>query len=121
MTQRSILEWLAARARARRGERGFTVIELMVALTVFALLLAGIGLVYQSTITVAGQSRYRSVAANLASQQMDAIRKTANENFSALPTSGRVTSSQTVDGIPYTIYQDAEWVTQDATVGACDG
>jgi prepilin-type N-terminal cleavage/methylation domain-containing protein len=107
-------------SRVRRGERGFTLIELMVALTVFVILLAGSAIVFSGIMKVTGQNRYRSVAANLASQEMDTVRALAITSFTSLPL-GRVTTTQTVDQVRYTIDRDAEWVTQNATVGACDG
>jgi prepilin-type N-terminal cleavage/methylation domain-containing protein len=118
MKRRGPIWWFCS--RVRQDERGFTLIELMVALTVFAILLAGSALVFSGTLKVAGQNRYRSVAANLASQELDTVRGIALTNFSSLPV-GQVSKTQTVDSIVYTIDREAEWVTQNATVGACDG
>ena len=118
MKSRGAIWWFSS--RVRREQHAFSLVELMVALSVFAILLAGSALIFSGTLKVAGQSRYRSVAANLASQEMDTVRGTAITNFSSLPL-GRVSTTQTVDSVRYTIDRDAEWVSQNAVVGACDG
>jgi hypothetical protein len=60
--------------------------------------------------------RHRSVAANLAAEEMDTIRST---DFTDL-TVGRVETTRDLDGIVYTVTRDSEWVLGDAQSGACD-
>lgn len=104
---------------ARRGERGFTMVELMVSLSIFAFLMAAAGLLFGGTLRVLGASRYRSVAANLASQELDGVRATAaGTGFDTIPV-GSVSSTQTVDGVVYTIDRDSEWVTEANSQGSC--
>lgn len=103
--------------RAIRGEEGLTIIELMVALTVFALVMTGVASMLGSTLITTGNNRNRSVAANLAAQEMEIVRATP---FTQLPV-GQVTSTQVVDGVLFTVTRDSEWISQEADSGACDG
>ncbi len=99
------------------NEGGFTIIELLVAMSIFALFMtAAIG-VLAGSLNITRNNRSRSVAANLAAQEMDTVR---NADFADL-TIGQVNSAQTVDGTPYTIQRDSEWITKTATSGPCDG
>jgi prepilin-type N-terminal cleavage/methylation domain-containing protein len=106
-----------ARARALNGQEGLTIIELMVALTVFAVVMTAVASMLSSTLFTTANNRNRSVAANLAAQEMEVVRATP---FTSLPV-GQVTSTQVVDGVLFTTTRDSEWITQDATSGACDG
>ncbi len=90
-----------AARRASESERGFTLIELVVAMTVFAILL---GAVAYSSGTLMGLTRRnldRSVAANLASQEIDRVRKVVTAN--PVITQGTTTQQQTVGGVPYRV------------------
>ncbi len=83
------------------AESGFTIIELVVAMTVFAILL---GVVAYSSGTLMGLTRRnldRSVAANLASQEIDRVRKvvTASPDI----TQGTTTTNATVGGVAYRV------------------
>lgn len=106
--------------RLRRDERGLTLIELLVAMSLFVVLVGAAVLGVSSALNVTRQNRNRSIAAHLASQEMDSVRTAAIEDFKALPL-GRVESTENVDGVPYTVQRDTEWVTEDANSGACDG
>ena len=54
-----------------RDERGLTMIELVVAVSVFAILAGGLALTIDGGLNLARNNRNRSIAANLASQEMD--------------------------------------------------
>jgi prepilin-type N-terminal cleavage/methylation domain-containing protein len=103
------------RARSARDESGFTLVELVMGLMIFSLVATGIAASMTSSLNVTRQSRNRSIAANLAAQEMDTVRSTT---FTSLPV-GLVTSSQSVDGVPYTINRESEWIPQDASTGPC--
>jgi prepilin-type N-terminal cleavage/methylation domain-containing protein len=104
------------RTRAMKGEEGFTIIELMVALTIFAVVMTGVASMLGSTLITTGNNRNRSVAANVAAQEMEIVRATP---FAQLPV-GQVISTQIIDGVLFTVTRDSEWITQDANGGACD-
>jgi prepilin-type N-terminal cleavage/methylation domain-containing protein len=102
--------------RARADERGFSLIELVVAVSVFAILSAGLALTIDSGLNLARNNRNRSIAANLASQEMDEVRQSP---FTTLPL-GLVDRSEAVDGVPYTVRRESEWVDNASTTGPCD-
>ena len=102
-------------ADLKGGEGGFSMIELVMAIFIFGLVVAGISAGMMSTLALTRQDRNRSVASNLASQEMDLVRST---DFTSLPL-GQSITTQSVDGVVYTIDRESEWVTQSATSGPC--
>lgn len=100
----------------RDPEAGLTLIELLVALTIFAVLAGGIVLLIDSGLALARNNRNRTIAANLASQEMDKVRQSA---FTTLPV-GLVSTDVAVDGVHYTVNRDSEWVNNNSATGACD-
>jgi type II secretory pathway pseudopilin PulG len=90
-------------------------IELVMAILIFGLVVSGIAAGMMSTLNLARQNKNRSIAANLASQEMDLVRSTT---FTDLPL-GQTLSTQSVDGVPYTVDRETEWVTQNASSGPC--
>jgi prepilin-type N-terminal cleavage/methylation domain-containing protein len=109
-----------APARASSGfdprAGGFGLIELIIAMSLFSILMGGIVVSLGAGLALARNNRERSVAANLAADEMDAIRQTT---FSSL-TLGFTTSNVSVDGVPYTVDRNLEWVGTNATAGECD-
>jgi prepilin-type N-terminal cleavage/methylation domain-containing protein len=85
-----------------RGEEGFSLLELVVALTLFAIMSTGVFATISSGLNLARNNKNRSVAANLVAQQMDAFRAM---DFATLLTQqgNRTQPTQTVGGIPFTI------------------
>lgn len=106
----------AGRARPDGGEGGFTMIEMAVAILLFAVLIGAVMTTQSSTMNLIRSDRHRSVAANLAAQEMDTIR---SMDFTMIPL-GLTVTEQDVDGIVYTIRHEVEWVTEGASTGACD-
>jgi prepilin-type N-terminal cleavage/methylation domain-containing protein len=102
--------------RAASNERGFSMIELVVAVSVFAILSGGLALTIDGGLNLARNNRNRSIAANLASQEMDDVRQAP---FTTLPL-GLVDRSESVDGVPYTVRRETEWVDNASTTGPCD-
>jgi prepilin-type N-terminal cleavage/methylation domain-containing protein len=101
------------------SERGVTLIELMVALLIFAFVAAAVATGLGSSLNLVRNNRNRSVAAHLASSEMDLIRST---NVDQLPL-GQVTSQKQVPagtGPNYTITRDTSWVVKDASSSPCD-
>jgi prepilin-type N-terminal cleavage/methylation domain-containing protein len=103
--------------RAGRDERGLTMIELVVAVSVFAILAGGLALTIEGGLNLARNNRNRSVAANLASQEMDDVR---SASFTSLPLGQVDRSPPPVDGVQYTVRRDSEWVDNASTTGPCD-
>ncbi len=102
--------------RSRRDEGGFGLVELIVSLSVFSILIGGLTVTIGAGLGLARSNRERTVAANLAGQEVDAIRQAS---FSTL-TEGLTTSTATVDGVPFTVARNLEWVNNNTTTGECD-
>lgn len=106
------------RFRLDRDEGGFSMVEVLVAILVFSVMIGGIATLQGSTLNVIRNNRHRSVAANLASEEMDTIRSTAFTTL--LSQLGAVEQPLVnVDGISYTVTRETEWVASDANAGAC--
>jgi prepilin-type N-terminal cleavage/methylation domain-containing protein len=120
--RRETRRWVGrARPSGVRGspspESGLTLIELVIAISIFAVMAGGIASTASSGLNLIRNDRNRSVAANLASQEMDEIRQT---DFTSLPLSGLTTATKTVDGVPYQVERSFDFVSTTATTSACD-
>ncbi|HXY91247.1 MAG TPA: prepilin-type N-terminal cleavage/methylation domain-containing protein, partial [Acidimicrobiia bacterium] len=104
--------------RRLEGEHGFTIVELMVAIAIFAILMTAAALGMNGALNLTRNNRQRSVAANLAAQQMDSI---AAEDFSQVPIGASPPTTQTVDSTVYTITQNSEWVGPTTSTSDCSG
>jgi hypothetical protein len=91
-------------------------VEVMAAILIFGVLITGIATMQGTTLNLIRNNRHRSVAANLAAEEMDTVRSTA---FTSLPVGQYVTTSD-VDGITYTVTRESQWIASDANAGACD-
>jgi prepilin-type N-terminal cleavage/methylation domain-containing protein len=102
---------------ARRGaEQGFGLIELIVALSIFSILMGGIVVTLTAGLGLARSNRERTVAANLASQDIDAVRQA---DFTSL-VPGLSTSTVAVDGVNFKLDRNLEWINSSASSGECD-
>src|SRR5215211_7537684 len=99
------------------GEDGMTLVELVVAVTLLALLMLGLGASLGAGLRLIRTDRQRVVAANLVTQQMEQVR---SKPFTSLVL-GRTETTQEVDGIVYDVRQDVEWQDQGSDNGPCDG
>jgi prepilin-type N-terminal cleavage/methylation domain-containing protein len=108
---------LARRRSAGRidDDAGFTMVELVVSIMIFALTIAAIAAGMSTSFSLTRGNRSRSVAANLAAQEMDTIRSTSFSNLAI----GQLTTTQTVSGVAYTVTRQTQWVTQSGTSGSC--
>jgi prepilin-type N-terminal cleavage/methylation domain-containing protein len=105
-------------------EAGFTMVEMVIAIFIFAMVITGVGVGMSSALNLTSQNRNRSIAANLAAQQMDTIRST---DFTALdqmtqPPQTVTLPTTTIEGVPYTMVQYTHWVRKNdtgASAGPC--
>jgi prepilin-type N-terminal cleavage/methylation domain-containing protein len=115
-----VIRRLVSRMRGRlESERGVTLIELMVSLLIFAFVAAAVATGLGSSLNLVRNNRNRSIAAHLASSEMDLIRST---DVDQLPL-GQVTSQKQVPagtGPDYTITRDTSWVVRNASSNPCD-
>ena len=110
----------SGRARSdprRHAAGGFGLIELIVSMTIFSILIGGVVVSIGAGLALARNNRERTVAANLAAQQMDSIRQTP---FASLTIGQAPDQTVYVDGVPFTVGQNLEWVGASATQGECD-
>ncbi len=102
-------------ALGNHSESGFTIVELVIAMMIFAIAIGGVVAGMSTSLNLTRQNRQRSVAANLASQEMDTIRST---NFEDLPL-GTTVTTQTVGTVAYTVTRTTQYVTQSGSSGNC--
>lgn len=95
-------------------DSGFTLIEVLVAMMVFAIISVIVAYSLTLSMTMTRNSRASEVAANLAAQQVDVARATPDV-FDV--TSGVVT--QTLDGTTYTITKSVGWVNSAGAASDC--
>lgn len=95
---------------ARESEEGFTIIEVMVAMTIFALIAAGVAAGIVSTMYLTQDNRSREAALNLANQAIDVARSTKD-----VFTLDDDTASQTVGTQTFTVKQTTNWINSDGT------
>jgi type II secretory pathway pseudopilin PulG len=107
------------RAHIRRAsnndESGMTLLELVVAFLIFGILMLGIAHTMGTGLALTRTNRHRSVAANLAAQEMDTVR---SADFADIVVPA--TTTVDVDGIDYTVDRTVTWVTAGSTSSPCD-
>jgi prepilin-type N-terminal cleavage/methylation domain-containing protein len=120
--------------RRRATDAGFSLLEVMVALVVFAMVSTAVLGTVLSSLRVARSDRGRITAANLAARELEITRsqfqspaagpKTiiTGQVISPNPLQGGTAGSPlVVDGMSYTLTRTAAWQSQGATAGPCDG
>lgn len=104
---------------AQGADEGFGLVEMLVAMTILALVMLTMAGQLGAVLKVARTNRNRSVAANLASREMDVVR---GLDFSTLAAQiGQTVSTSTVDAFDYTVTRTLELIPQTSTSGGCDG
>jgi Tfp pilus assembly protein PilV len=104
----------------RERQDGYSVVELLVAVTVFALVFAAVSIGIGRALEVNRGNRNRSAAAYLAARQLEEVRA---RSFSSVAL-GRTTCVYTTTSCnlpsPYTVVQDVTWASPGTTSTACD-
>jgi prepilin-type N-terminal cleavage/methylation domain-containing protein len=101
----------------RLGDEGFTLVELIVAFFIFAVVSTATVYGLTSALHASSTNESRVVAANLASRQIEVVRaKDANDIVE-----GHTVEEFVVDGDPYTIEQWAEYDTVSGNASPCAG
>lgn len=90
---------------ARTSERGLSLIEVIIAMMVFAMIATGIGYTMLASLSLTKDSSARQQAANLAAQEIDLTRSIDNL-FNLLD---KVTTT-TINGRTFTITRTSRWV-----------
>ena len=96
------------------SDRGLSLIEVMVALMVFGIIAVGVAFSLANILTIAQDSRARSVAHNLAAEMIDTTR--AEDNIFSI---GETTKKTTVGGTTYSVKRSAGWVRSSSDAAGC--
>lgn len=132
---------IGAMAQRRGGRRsvppddnGLTLVEVLVAMTVLALTATAVLLMTLNALRTTRANRGRVAAANLAAREIEIVRgqfaspalgpKTVQLGQVLDPNplpGGTAGQPLVVDRTPYTVTRTAEWQSQGATSGPCDG
>jgi type II secretory pathway pseudopilin PulG len=109
---------LRRRLRLDDSEAGLTLVEVVIAMFVFAIIAVGVAFSLVSTLHSAKDAKGRQVALNLAAQDIDAAR--AVTDIFELGT-GVTTTTATIpgDSTVYTISREVQWVTSNGTDASC--
>lgn len=109
-----------------QDDAGFTVIEVMVAMMVFAIMSMGIAYGIVNALTLSQSSRSRTTAVSLASQDIDGLRQKASasatgiQQVTSIPANpGEAPLRKTLGGVEYTITRDVNWVDSSGATNAC--
>ncbi|OIH99427.1 MULTISPECIES: prepilin-type N-terminal cleavage/methylation domain-containing protein [unclassified Curtobacterium] len=105
---------IAKSVRASDDESGFTIIEVMVAMVVFALIAAGVATGIVGTLALTQDNRSRETALNLAAADITAVRSNAD----VFSVSGG-TTTKTVGKRDYTVTRKTSWITSSGTDNTC--
>lgn len=101
--------------RHTSDDSGFTLIEVVVAMLIFAVVLTGFLYTVTASIATTRDTRARVVAANLASQQID-LARSADSVFDVVSS----TRDFTINNDIFHVVVDTEWVTSSGTTTGCD-
>ncbi|WP_209561721.1 carboxypeptidase-like regulatory domain-containing protein [Frigoribacterium sp. PvP032] len=107
---------LAQRLRpaSLRDDSGLGIIEVVIALLVFALITTGSILAVGLSLSMASDNRGREVAANLAAQEID-LARAANATL----LDGATTSYPGINGTDFTVVREVNWVTSGGVDSQC--
>jgi Tfp pilus assembly protein PilV len=97
-----------------RNDEGISLIEVIVAMMVFAVIAVGAGVSTLTVLKMTEDNRSRQVASNLATSEVDLVRS-ANDPFAIVNT----TKSVTLNGKKYTITRSTSWVEISGADVAC--
>lgn len=104
--------------RLRHEDDGFTLVETLAAMIVFAILAVSVAGVILNGFELTKSNASRSTAANLASQQIEAARSVPP---ASIPDGMTVTGTPIVNGIRYQVAQTANVVAESSTSSLCTG
>ena len=106
---------LRPRSRRAGAEAGFTMAEMLVAMTVFTIMVtAALGMLLRTT-DVSRSNNRRTVAASLADRQVESVRGSRAVDIP----DGLQTRTETVGGTTYTIKQTATYVVNGSSTSVC--
>ncbi len=102
----------------RNRDEGFSLVEVLVAMMVFAFVAMGATSGFITEIALEHKSRNRVTAAALAASDIDLARSTPPSD---LVLGSDITTSPVINGTTFTIQRDVAYLPLNSTQGACDG
>ena len=113
---------ISCRRREVGFDAGFTIIEVVVASTLLLLSFLAAAALFERGTAVSGDTRLRVIAAQLASSAIEKIRGPAADpsKFTTAINPGTTVTTQTVNGLKFTLTEQMQWVAQSSTTSACD-
>jgi len=100
----------------RSDDDGFTLVEVIVAITVFGIIIAGALTGVVSVMRITSDNSARSQAVNLAAGAIDTARIEAANNITGM---AGATTQPKVDGRQYTVKRTLDWQYTDGTTNRC--
>jgi type II secretory pathway pseudopilin PulG len=98
----------------RSDDDGITIVEVMVAMMIFAIIFLGVAQSVVTTMRMTADTVSREVAANLAAAEIDAVRQ-LDDPF----TVEDATHSTVIDGVEYVVDRATGWVSSTGTIDGC--
>jgi prepilin-type N-terminal cleavage/methylation domain-containing protein len=128
LTQRTT----AFRRQMQGDDSGFSLIEVVVALVVLMVFAGALSVTLLNSLGVSKAARQRVAAGNLAARELEIVRnKFASSDVDAIAVAAQSTvingnpvgaaGPSYVDGTPYTVRRDVQWLPTGTGVSACDG
>jgi Tfp pilus assembly protein PilV len=103
----------------RRDDAGLSIIEVLVAFLIFTLIAIAIGQSMVFSVRLSADQRSRTVALNLAAEEIDRVRGAGNPYLVESNTPSDPAQRIEVDGTEYTVSRTASMVTQTGSDAEC--
>ncbi len=108
------------RRRRKSGEEGFGITEVMVAAVVLVIIVSALGMTLAGSLNLSRTNKNRTVAANLAQQDIDQIRTALQNDFDDNDYIGTTVAPKTVGKATYSVSRATEWVTSNTGANLCE-
>jgi len=105
---------------SQRRQDGYSIVELLVAVTVFALVFAAVSIGIGRALELNRGNRNRSAAAYLAARQLEEVRARSFSSVALGSTTCAYTTSSCNLPSPYTVTQNVVWASPGNTSTSCD-
>ena len=101
------------------AEDGLTLVEVMVAISVLAVVMAGVASSVTTALRMTQVNQGRVKAANIAQYELERLRAIPFQAWVDNPAGRNIEFTNTLDGITYNVIRRAEFVTEGTTVAGC--